>query len=80
MILSSGDGARLVTNIELPRFVLAPVAAGEKLGTVRYYLDGKEVASVPLHAAYAVEARPVVGYGGRWLRALQELATAFFRL
>lgn len=80
LILSSGDGARLVTNIELPRFVLAPVAAGEKLGTVRYYLDGKEVASVPLHAAYAVEARPVVGYGGRWLRALQELATAFFRL
>ena len=80
LILSNGDGARLETRIELPRFAMAPVTAGEKLGMIRYYLDGREVANVPLSAAYAVEARPVAGYGGRWLRALRELATAFFRL
>lgn len=80
LILSNGDGARLETKIELPRFAMAPVTAGEKLGMILYYLDGREVANVPLSAAYAVEARPVAGYGGRWLRALRELATAFFRL
>lgn len=80
LILSSGDGERLEMKTELPRFVLAPVTAGEELGRVRYYLDGREVASVPLTAAYAVDARPVAGAGGRWLRALRELAEAFFRL
>ena len=80
LILSSGDGERLAVKTELPRFVLAPVSAGETLGRVRYYLDGREVTSVPLTAAYGVDARPAAGAFGRWLRALRELTEAFFRL
>lgn len=80
LILSSGDGERLAVKTELPRFVLAPISAGETLGRVRYYLDGREVTSVPLTAAYGVDARPTAGAFGRWLRALRELTEAFFRL
>lgn len=50
------------------------------MGRVRYYLDGREVTSVPLTAAYGVDARPAAGAFGRWLRALRELTEAFFRL
>lgn len=79
-ILSKGDGERIETRIELPRLLLAPVKPGESLGMVRYYLDGQELAALPLTAAYGVEARPVAGNAERWLRALRELAQAFFRL
>lgn len=67
------EAERVVTRVELPRFVLAPVVAGETVGQVRYLLDGRELARVPLTAAYKVDARPVAGYGARlldWLGAL----------
>ena len=39
-----------------------------------------KVMTVPLTAAYGVDARPAAGAFGRWLRALRELTEAFFRL
>ena len=36
--------------VELPRFAYAPIEPGQVLGTVRYELDGKTVAAVPLAA------------------------------
>ena len=77
--LLQGEADKIVTRVELPRFVLAPVLAGERLGTVRYLLEGRELAALPVTAAFAIDARPVAGYGGRMKRVLLELIAAFFR-
>ncbi len=50
-------GEQVTTQVVLPRFVWAPVEAGQSLGYVRYMAGGREVATVPLRAAVAVAAR-----------------------
>ncbi len=44
-----------VIEAEIPEGLPAPVAKGQKVGTVRYFLDGKEVASSEICAARSVE-------------------------
>lgn len=39
------------TVIEAPRFLFAPVSEGDAVGRARFFVDGKEVASVTLSAA-----------------------------
>ena len=45
-------------ELYLPRFIYAPVAAGEVLGFVRYVVNGKTLAEVPLTAAVSVPVQP----------------------
>lgn len=53
------EGETLQTQVELPRFVWAPVATGDTLGTVTVYAGDRVVCAAPLTAAHAVEARPL---------------------
>ena len=53
--LTDDEIARLVQMVELPHFVYAPIRAGEMVGSVSYWLDGKVIIEVPLLAEQAVE-------------------------
>ncbi|HTL14912.1 MAG TPA: D-alanyl-D-alanine carboxypeptidase family protein [Thermomonas sp.] len=50
-----GKYDRLKATMELPASLEAPIAKGQKLGTVKVALDGKVVAQAPLVALEAVE-------------------------
>ncbi len=62
-----GKYDRLKATMELPKALVAPIAQGQKLGTVKVTLDGKLVAQAPLVAVAAVEE------GGFFKRLWQEL-------
>ena len=59
LVLTEEQHAKLKRVVELPRFAYAPIELGQVLGTVRYELDGKTVAAVPLAAGGQVAALPV---------------------
>ena len=59
LVLTEEQHAKLKRVVELPRFAYAPIEPGQVLGTVRYELDGKTVAAVPLAAGGQVAALPV---------------------
>lgn len=71
--LLTGEAERVQAIVELPRFAWAPVAAGDRVGTVRYVLDDRELCALPITAAAPVEARPVAGFGERFWRYLGAL-------
>ena len=48
--------------MDVPRTLVAPIAKGQKIGTVKVTLDGKTIASAPLVAIDAVEE---AGFFGR---------------
>lgn len=50
-----GQYARLKASMDLPKSLVAPIAKGQRLGTVKVTLDGKPVAQAPLVALAAVE-------------------------
>lgn len=50
-----GKADKLKATMDLPKVVEAPVAKGQKIGTVKVSLDGKVVAQQPLIALQAVE-------------------------
>jgi D-alanyl-D-alanine carboxypeptidase (penicillin-binding protein 5/6) len=60
--LPRGRYADLKPQIDVPKQIVAPIAQGQAIGTVRVMLDGKEVASAPL-----VALKPVAeaGFMGR---------------
>ncbi|MFZ5607133.1 MAG: D-alanyl-D-alanine carboxypeptidase family protein [Pseudomonadota bacterium] len=62
-----GKYDRLKATMELPKSLVAPIAQGQKLGTVKVTLDGKLVAQAPLVAVAAVEE------GGFFKRLWHEL-------
>lgn len=43
IVLDKNSGSKIVSKIDLPESIEAPVASGQKLGTVTYSLDGKAV-------------------------------------
>ncbi len=45
--------------VDAPHILFAPVSEGEMLGHVRFFSDGKEVASLPLYAAQSVDCPAV---------------------
>ena len=49
------EGEAVTVEKELPDSLRAPVKKGQKVGEVRYYLDGQEVASTEIRAARDVE-------------------------
>ena len=48
--------------------LIAPVKAGERLGTVKFMIDGKAIAEIPVETANAVDATDSI-----WSRALDSL-------
>lgn len=54
-VLPRNHGAVTVMT-ELPRFLYAGVKRGDRIGTVRFFADGAEIASVPLYAEEDVPA------------------------
>lgn len=55
VVLPRNHGAVTVMT-ELPRFLYAGVKRGDRIGTVRFFADGAEIASVPLYAEEDVPA------------------------
>ncbi len=57
LLVSSPRGKyeQMKATMDLPKSLVAPIAKGQKLGTVKVTLDGKLVASAPLVAMDAVE-------------------------
>ena len=62
-----GKYARLKPSMEIPKTLVAPIAKGQAIGTVKVVLDGKVVAQRPLVALNAVEE------GGFFKRMWDEL-------
>lgn len=58
VVLETADVLNLRRTVELPRFVYAPVRAGEVLGAVRYSVDGRTVAETELTACGNVDRLP----------------------
>jgi serine-type D-Ala-D-Ala carboxypeptidase (penicillin-binding protein 5/6) len=69
MLVSTPRGKynQLKASMEIPKTLVAPIAKGQKIGTVKVALDGKVVAQRPLIALNAVEA------GGFFKRLWDEL-------
>lgn len=55
LTLPRGQGAKLSREISIPGPLIAPIAAGQQLGTMKVSLDGKPVGEFPLVAQTAVE-------------------------
>ena len=53
--LPRGRYAQLKPSINIPKSLVAPIAKGQKIGTVKVMLDGKLIAERPLVAIAAVE-------------------------
>ena len=64
LVVSSPRGKyeQLKPTMDVPRTLVAPIAKGQKIGTVKVTLDGKTIASAPLVAIDAVEE---AGFFGR---------------
>lgn len=52
--LEKGQDARLEKRVDIPDVLIAPIAEGEKIGTVTYLLDGKEIGTSDVLATEAV--------------------------
>jgi D-alanyl-D-alanine carboxypeptidase (penicillin-binding protein 5/6) len=50
-----GKYAQLKPAMDVPKTLVAPIAKGQKIGTVKVTLDGKVIAQRPLVALNAVE-------------------------
>ena len=50
-----GKYGQMKASMELPRSLVAPIAKGQRIGTVKVMLDGKIVAQAPLVALAAIE-------------------------
>ena len=57
LTLPKGQLDALVQNRELPASITAPVKKGDTVGTLRFMMDGEEVASFPIRAADDVEKK-----------------------
>lgn len=66
-------GEKITCQIELPRFVWAPVKAGDKVGRVICRAGERCVGEYPLMAAADIEARPVPAGKERWKRHMVQL-------
>lgn len=55
----AADVGQITRQVQLPRFLYAPVKAGDQVGRVRYLLGGEEVYSLPICAKEdAIQAQP----------------------
>lgn len=55
MTMEKSLAAKMETRVDIPEKLSAPIACGEKIGTVTYIADGKEVGCADILAAEAIE-------------------------
>lgn len=53
---SNGQKRRITQKVYLPKFVYAPISAGDKLGFINYYCDGKLIATDSIIADESAES------------------------
>ena len=70
MSIPKGQTDKLKAQLETPQPLMAPVAAGQKIGVMKLTLDGKPYADIPV---VALEAVPLAGIIGRSWDALRLL-------
>lgn len=75
--LLKGEKEKVQVAVQVPQFLLAPISAGEQVGEIQYFLDGKVICSVPLTAAEDVEARPVVQGWRKYARIFYSILQEF---
>ena len=68
---------QITCTVELPRFLVAPVAQGETVGVVRYAVGDRELCAIPITAAGSIDTRPVAGYGERMRTLFRDLLRQF---
>ncbi len=68
---------QITCTVELPRFLVAPVAQGETVGVVRYAVGDRELCAIPITAAGSIDTRPVAGYGERMRNLFRDLLRQF---
>ncbi len=73
VVLLNGERGQVVAEWVLPRFVWAPVQAGECVGTLRYTVNGRVLTEVPLTAAETVAERQAWRFGEKWQRQIRRL-------
>jgi len=70
MSIPKGQADKLKAQLETPQPLMAPVAAGQKIGVMKLTLDGKPYVDIPV---VALEAVPLAGIIGRSWDALRLL-------
>ncbi len=68
LALSAKEQEHIEVKLSYAGPLIAPVKAGDKLGTVRFIVDGKPIAEVPVETASAVDA-----VDSMWSKALDSL-------
>jgi D-alanyl-D-alanine carboxypeptidase (penicillin-binding protein 5/6) len=68
LALSAKEQETVEVKLSYAGPLIAPVKMGDQLGTVKFLVDGKAIAEVPVETANAVEATPSM-----WSRALDSL-------
>lgn len=68
LALSVKEQERIEVKLSYSGPLMAPVKAGDQLGTVRFMMDGKAIAEVPVETANAVDAVDSI-----WSRAMDSL-------
>lgn len=76
-ILPTGRADDVKAAVQLPRYLFAPVVAGDTVGQLVYTLDGKEICRVDMTVAHGVEERPAISSGTRFYRRIAALIQAF---
>ena len=54
--LGKGDVSKIETRVDIPEKLAAPVVEGQKIGTVTYLVNGKEIGASDVLAAETIEA------------------------
>ena len=68
LALSAKEQEHIEVKLSYSGPLIAPVKAGDKIGTVRFLMDGKTISEVPVETANAVDAVDSI-----WSRALDSL-------
>ncbi|MDD4413884.1 MAG: D-alanyl-D-alanine carboxypeptidase [Oscillospiraceae bacterium] len=71
---------KIQVDIRLPRFVIAPVKAGDAIGTIIYKAGGRNLCTLTLTSGDDVDARPVAGFRARATRNFSSLLAEWLRL
>jgi D-alanyl-D-alanine carboxypeptidase (penicillin-binding protein 5/6) len=68
LALSAKEQESVEVKLSYAGPLMAPVKAGDQIGTVRFMMDGKAIAEVPVETAFAVDA-----VDSMWSRAMDSL-------
>lgn len=68
VVLLQGESDQVCCTWTLPRFVWAPIAAGDEMGTLQWTANSRVLAEVPLLASSSVGERSAVSFWQKWGR------------